>query len=327
MRTKKISMNIITPVLVFLIITLVFTVITKGALLKPGNLKNLLDQVIPVLVSGCGMVFVIAEGGVDMTAGGIMGFSTAAAAMVYQMMGSTPGALVVMILMIIGIAGLIGFLNGVLVAVCKVNSFMTTLAISIILRGLMAYVINMYGTATVRPMRVLNRFPVKVAILIICLAACFYLLENHTFGRKCTAIGENELAMISSGVAVTKLKILAFVASGLMASVAAFLSMAKMGGSTASLGSNFELDVMFAMFVGGIAVTGGRTAHVINFVIGAFTVIIMDISFMLIGWSSGEMKQLIEGIILLILLFISGKTKGKSLKVGGKKDNLAAEAA
>ena len=324
MRTKKISMNIVTPILVFVIITLVFTIATGGELLKPNNLANLLDQVIPVLVSGCGMVFVIATGGVDMTAGGIMGFSAAVSAMVYAMMGGTAAAMGVMVLMIFAISIAVGFLNGFLVAVCKVNSFMTTLAMSIVLRGLMAYVINVYGTAMVQPLRVLNLFPVKVLILVVAIIVCVYLLQNHVFGRKCRAIGENELAMLSSGVAVRKIKILAFVVSGVMAAVAALLSMAKLGGSTASLGSNFELDVMFAMFVGGIAVTGGKSARVVNFVIGAFTVIVMDISFVLIGWSSGEMKQLIEGLILLVLLFLSGKTKGKTLVFGKKKAAAAA---
>ena len=318
MRKIKISMNIIMPVLVFILITLVFTIATRGRLLSSGNIKNLLDQVIAVMISGCGMVFVIAMGGVDMTAGGIMGLSTALAAVAYKATGAGTGSMVLCIAIIFGFAALIGLLNGILVAVCKVNSFMTTLAMSIILRGLMAYVINVVGTATTRPLRVLNKFPVKMAILIICIAACVYLLENNIFGRRCMAIGENELAMISSGVQVTKIKIMAFVVSALMAAVAAILSMAKMGGSTASLGSNFELDVMFAMFVGGIAVSGGRTARVINFVIGAFTVIVMDISFVLVGWSSGEMKQLFEGIILLILLYISGRTKGKSITLNRK---------
>ena len=100
------------------------------------------------------------------------------------------------------------------------------------------------------------------------------------------------------GINVAKIKIIAFIISGGLCAFAAVFNAVRIGAVDNKVGVSFEMNVMMAMFIGGIPVNGGMKSQLYKIIIGAFTIIILTNGLTLAGADSG-LTQLIKGIVLL----------------------------
>ena len=122
---------------------------------------------------------------------------------------------------------------------------------------------------------------------------------NYTpYGVYLKGIGENEVAMRHVGINVAKIKIIAFIISGGLCAFAAVFNALRIGAVDNKVGVSFEMNVMMAMFIGGIPVNGGMKSQLYKIIIGAFTIIILTNGLTLANVDSG-LTQLIKGIVLL----------------------------
>ena len=322
-RQFRIPMNIVISLSVMIVLFLFFTIFSGGKTLQGNNLLSLVDQSTLLLLAGCGTIFIVAQGGSDLSIGTTLAMATVLAGTVFNVTGNYHLLLPIVLVVCV----VFGLLNGFLVAVCKVPSFMTTIAMLIGVRGLVNFVIDKCGVAyATAGVRMLNEYYIKIPVLIIFLLLAFYLLDYTKFGRYSKAIGENENVTISVGVPVRKMKILAFVFSAIMAGVAGIFMMAKLSGTNFTMGNFFEMQVVQVTFLGGVLVTGGNTASVPKVIIGALTLSIIENGLSLCGWTSTDIKQIVEGVLLMLVLFISIRFSDKTLIIGGKKKALPAEA-
>lgn len=312
-RNLRIPMNVVISVSVMIVLFLFFTIWSGGKTLQAGNLLSLVDQSTLTMLAGCGAIFVVAQGGSDLSIGTTLALATILAGTVYNFTGNylllLPIVLVVCVVM--------GLLNGFLVAICKVPSFMTTIAMLIGVRGLVNYIIDKFGVAYASPaVRMLNNYYIKIPVLILFLALAIYLLDYTKLGRYSKAIGENENVAISVGIPVRKMKIIAFLLSAVMAGVAGIFMMAKLAGTNFTMGSFFEMQVVQVTFLGGVLVTGGNSASVPKIIVGSLTLSIIENGLALCGWTSTDVKQIVEGVLLMLVLFISIRFSDKVLEAG-----------
>ena len=140
--------------------------------------------------------------------------------------------------------------------------------------------------------------------MIILIVIVWYVFNYTPFGAYCRAIGENENAVKFAGVPVTKIKIIAFGLSGLFTGIASVFVLARVGGCSTTLGLGFEMRVMMAMFIGGIPVEGGSGTRLYKMIVGAFMITLLENGLVLTG-SSGSITQLIRGIVLLAVVYIT----------------------
>ena len=294
--------NDITPILTFLVVVVFFGIATGGRLFTPYNFRILIDQSITTLVAGLGMIFVISLGGTDITPGAVANCGGFAA----FLLGARYGILVAFVsAILIGAAS--GLIVGVVNARFKVPSFMTSLAVGpIALRGIANVILqNQETEVIITPELVaINSLPVKLPITIVLLIIILYLFHYSPFGYYCRAIGENESAVRYTGVNVKKIKILAFLISGVMAGFATVFMVSRAGGLQSSLGTGFEMNVMMAIFVAGVPVTGGMGTKIYKLLLGAFTLLVLQTGMVLCGLS-GSTIQLVRGIVLLTVVYLS----------------------
>ncbi len=291
------------------------------------TLRNIFVQAAPTMLVAVGMTFVIATGGIDLSVGSVMAIvSAVAAVMIEGTVGTTifqgwlglsvssetlqmlnAGAAVVGGL---AAAAMTGALSGFLIANFKIQPIIITLAMLIAGRGV-AQIISHGGQLVPFANQsfeslgkgFLRGVPVQIVILVLIVAAAFFVLRVTVFGRYVLAVGGNENAARLVGVRVNRTKIAVYVLSGLLAGLAGLIYTARLAAADASkVGEGIELDAIAATVVGGTALTGGR-ATVIGTIVGALIMQVITTSFNMNGIKFSY-SLVIKAAIILLAVYI-----------------------
>lgn len=111
--------------------------------------------------------------------------------------------------------------------------------------------------------------------------------------------------------------------SGLTAAIGGIFTMARLVGTSTTMGTNFEMKVLIAIYVGGVLVRGGSTARAYKVSIGSFIVMVIENGLEIMGYASSEINETAMGILLMLILFISITSENRSEKKKVKKAKLA----
>lgn len=141
-------------------------------------------------------------------------------------------------------------------------------------------------------------------VLLLVFAFVLTLFRYTKLGRYAKAIGSNQVAAQQSGIPVGKIKLLAFVLSGMFAGLAGILSLIKAGTSYTTTGQMFECDVLIALTLGGMPLSGGSNAKIKAAIIGALSLAILCNGLVLCGVSA-ELQQGIKGLVLIVIVALS----------------------
>lgn len=302
MKKKKLDLRDLVGFIAFIIIFLFFSIASHGKMFSLFNIKAILEQSMICIIVGCGCLFVVAQGSIDLSVGVNLALSGVVSMLIATALNVS--WLIFPLALIVGAA--VGLFNGVLVSKFKVPSFMLTIALLIAVRGIVNYIQSIVET---QPLPVefagFSELAVKIPAFFVVAGIMVYIFEYTKVGKYCKAIGENEATAKQSGVPISKMKIVAFVLSGLMAGVAALFTMVSLGGTSTTMGSFFEMDVAMAIYLGGVLVTGGTSAKIYKVFLGSFTITIIRNGLALIGLSSPQTLETVEGAFLLIILLVT----------------------
>ena len=280
-----------------LIVAIVFEIMTGGDLFESRNLVNIFNNFFSIGLGAMGVVFLMSLGELDLSVGAIAGLAAALAA--YAARANL--ALILPAAIVAGI--LIGLLNGVIISKFKVESFIGTLAMSFIARGITTWLLN--GSVGIPiSQNFFDQNSIKIAAFVLFLVVLFLLFEFMPFGKCCRAIGSSSNAARQAGVRVEKTKILAFVISGLMCGLVGFFSLVRTCTASSQTGNAFEFDVLLAVLFGGMPLTGGWPVKFRSAVIGSIAMAIMKNGMSVMG-IDGLTQQIVEGVILIIIVVIA----------------------
>ncbi|MEA4854098.1 MAG: ABC transporter permease [Christensenella sp.] len=294
MRAKS-NISRFVPFLAFILILIVFSILTQGKLIVPSNLSLILEQSFVLIILSIGVTFVMTLGCLDFSQGSLVAICTLAG--VYAAKQSFLLAAVVMI----GIGLLVGFLNGFMVAKLKMQSFIVTICMMVILRGLTIYLMTSTG-AVAAPLDFSKTFDnlwFKIMVLTIVLVVSIYLFNFAKLGKQCRAVGAGELAAIYAGVNASRVKIFSFCIAGITCGLGAFLLMARTGVAAPATGQLLETDILTVLVLGGLPVTGGMNSKIWCGVIGALTLNVLSNGLVILG-ANAAVLQLAKGLIFLV---------------------------
>jgi len=259
-----------------------------------------------ISIFGLGQMLIIASGGdIDLS----VGFNATFVAVIAAgfMDGQNSGLFAAVIIAII-LGGFIGLLNGLLTVLLRLPSLVVTLAMGLVVQG----AINVYAAGmsiTGRPSPLLNQLAAKMTaglipnilfLLIIVTVITMLLLNKTRIGTLIRACGANPVTAYRSGINVTRVRILSFVACGVIAGFAGLLLMGNAGQIFKDLGSSYVMPSIAAVIVGGIPLKGGQT-NFIGVIIGAVVLQTITNLFVAFGWGDGG-KWLGYGLVLLLVL-------------------------
>ncbi|WP_328787082.1 ABC transporter permease [Streptomyces sp. NBC_00273] len=247
--------------LIGLIILILFFTLQSDLFLTVGNTKNIALSGAVLLIVAVPQALLVIMGYVDLSVGSAVGLS-----------GVVTGLLIVdhhvgwglAVLAGLGIGAFGGLVNGVLVAVTRLSPIIVTLGTLQLYRGVAQYLRDDPPAGFGTGMSLFGRglflgvpVPVWVALVVFGLGALY--LYGTPSGRHVYAIGVNTEAAFLSGVATRRLPLLLFVVTGLAAGLGGVLYAARLDAAPPStLGATFELQVLTAVLLGGIAFSGGR---------------------------------------------------------------------
>lgn len=296
-----------------LVVVLVFIgfSLSTGSFLTLGNLIDMMHAVVPMLILASGLALVIMTGNIDISVGSVV-FVTAALGSVLMVRYGVPPAIAIPVVMAAGAS--CGALSGFIVTVLKVNSFIATLGILFALRGIALLISKARVISIPETLGDLGRIrigPVFVDILIALGFVFFvHLLHARTsFGRHLVAIGGEAEAAKRMGVRVLRVTFLAFLLSGLFASIGGIFSMLQLGAVTVHYGRGLEFTAIAVIIIGGISLFGGRGSIIPGVLLGVITLAIIETGLIHLGASPYAYSFVRGGIIFIAMYADSLKSR------------------
>ena len=245
---------------VLLLIMAVLTVLSRD-FLTVTNVTNVLRQVSTTVIAGSAVTLLMISGNFDLSIGSILAIAgTMNAIFVTRGM---PIPLAILLCVLIGLV--VGLINGALVVLLEVPSFIATLGTMYAVRGA-AWVItggNSISRGLTKAFTVLGRGyigPVPISIIITAVVfAVFYFIQKKTLlGKYAYAIGGNRRTALLSGIGVKRIGVVLYVLVGGLAAFAGTMLSSRLGVGNASVGDGFEFDVVVAVILGGTSLDGGE---------------------------------------------------------------------
>ena len=297
-KAKEILQKII-PFLGIILMIIIFQVGGEGKLLTKGNINSILNQTVYIAIMAFGAIFVYSHGGMDLSYGGVIGFSVLVAILVANT-GVPAG--VVFITNIL--AALVWFvLNGVVSVYLQVSPFITSLCIMYMCRGILNTVCASQKYSIPVELFEFDNQKFKLGMLLGVFIICYILFEKTAIGKDNKAIGGNPAAAKQAGVNVNRTRMIAYIISGITVGIAGFILMARAGSVSTSTGQGMEMNVVTALVLGGVPLSGGSKVKMIGAVVGSFSVILLRNGLIILGVNERVVEG-IQGLVLLLLVFL-----------------------
>lgn len=195
-------------------------------------------------------------------------------------------------------------LNGVVSVYLKVSPFITSLCIMYMCRGILNTVCAAQKYSIPVYMYEYDSWTVKIAVLIAVYVICWFLFEKSGIGKANKAAGGNPLAAQQAGIHVNRTRMTAYIISGITVGIAGFILMLRAGSVSTSTGQGLEMNVITALVLGGVPLSGGSKVKIIGALIGSFSVILLRNGLIILGVNERVIEG-IQGLVLLLLVFLT----------------------
>ncbi|MQB19506.1 ABC transporter permease [Agrobacterium tumefaciens] len=311
---RDVDLRAVAPFVALLLLLIV------GALINPNfisinNLANVATRSAFIAIIAVGATFVISAGDLDLSVGSMVAF--VASLMILLMNSGTitdPALMLTAAIVFTVIAGsLCGLANGLITTVGKIEPFIATLGTMGVFRGLTTW-LSQGGAITLREPQLQSMYrpayfgtifgiPVPIIVILAVTAIAAFILYRTRYGRHVTAVGSNRDVAKYSGVAVNRVRTIAFVIQGLCVAIAVLLYVPRLGSTSATTGMMWELQAITAVVVGGTALKGGA-GRVWGTICGAFILELVGNIMLLSNFISEYLIGAIQGAIIIIAMLV-----------------------
>ncbi len=325
--------------LAVIILVVIGMSIASPAFLAPGTFFALVRSSMVPLIFALGVLTVLISGGIDLSFPAVAIFSAYSTVTWVLKVGVDPGPLVMFISSML-IGGLLGLVNGVVVAKFRLPTMIVTLGTANIYKGiLIAYIGSLYISATVLPQSIsklstsyLVSIPgagflhsMMIPVVLVTLLVAF-VLSRTMFGRSIYAIGGDIEAARRVGIRVVRTQILLYVLVGSLAAFGGmlFVVLGRNANPQSILGT--EMDIIAAVVLGGASIFGGR-GSVFGTVLGVLLVQLINNNLVLLGIPSTWQRAAVGVLLLLgvgVQALAASRSRSGSASVSAQKEANAA---
>ena len=297
-------MRSLLPIIGLVAVFVTFNILTKGRMVSKFSMA--MTQIYVTMIASTGVFFVMTMGGLDFSQGSILGMASIVVCLVSNK--SIPLAVVA------GIAtgAAIGAINGFFYVNRKIKSFIVTICTMFLFRGIIKYLTSNAPVQGSAKLIMLNTDRLKLICMLIVVVIGFIAFRFTKFGVYLKAIGAGEKAAKFAGIRTDRMKFLVYVLAGAITGFAAFINSIKVGSVTASGGNQVETQILIALVLGGMPISGGAKARFSNIVIGSALYVVLSSGLNMIGLST-QAQQLVQGVVFLV--FVAVFADRKSLRV------------
>lgn len=295
--------------------------------LRPALLFNSMNDFMSICIISLFVTFVMITGGIDIQAGAIVGLTSIIIGVTWQDFGCN---IWVSALIALAAAAVCGALSGFFIAYCGVQAMVVTLGGSFLYAGIALLVSNLASTASYQGIsgfpdyfKILAKYkffgiiPSQLVIFLVLVVIAYIVLHRSKYGRRVFLVGVNQKAAEYSGINTRRVIMSTYILSALSAAVAGIVLTAYLGTSKSDLGSNFTLNIITAVVLGGTLSTGGK-GNVVGTALASMVIGLLRFGLPL-GFKVGtQYLDIPVGILLLVVVL------GRSLAAKPSTANLLA---
>jgi ribose transport system permease protein len=272
----------------------------------PGNFEitSTVNNTMPLVLVAMGQAFVVVARGLDLSVGGVMDLANALAAVhIHDNLASMVGWSVLILL----VSGAFGLINGLLVAVGRLQPILVTLATLAIYQGLAIRVLPQPGGSIppVYTAALVNPNQPYALVYVLLIAFLWYAFRRSSVGVAIFALGNDEQAARANGIDTLRARVTAFALSGLMAGGAGLFLAANATAGDATTGDGYVLSSIVAVVLGGMNLFGGRGSGV-GVIAGAF-VTTMIVNILFFSNIDPLYQSFYEGLFLIAAVVLGGQ--------------------
>ncbi len=290
--------------LILLSVWVIMSIFYPAEFLNTAVLKATILAMSAIAVIAVGMTILLISGGFDLSVGSVVTLSGVVAALMVK--AGAPWPLAMLAAILCGM--LVGFGNGVMIAILRINPFITTLGMMIFARGMatilaggnnitiMSDAYKWVGQESIAGVQI----PIWVCLFFV--IAGDFLLRKSRYFRQNYYIGGNENAAILSGIPVTRIKIQNYMLSGALAAVAGIMLSARLGTGSLTSGLNMEFKAITGAIIGGCALSGGK-GTVLGAFFGAMLMASIDSAINIMPVDS-YWQEFVTGFVLIVAIII-----------------------
>jgi ribose transport system permease protein len=287
---------------------------TREFFLTYHNLKIILTQTVIVAIGALGMTLIIVGGGIDLSAGSSIAFTSVVGALLIQKgWGPVPvcGAVILA-------GGLIGLLNGAAIAALRLVPFIITLGTLGVARGAAKWLadnqtVNYDASPINGWMTTADPFgyalPAGVWVAAALAVATAVVLRNTVFGRHVFALGSNEATARLCGIPTTRLKVMVYALAGCFFGAAGLFQLSRLRQGDPTVAVGLELDIIASVIIGGASLNGG-VGTVLGSMIGALIMAVLRNGSQQMGWPT-YFQEIIIGLVIIAAVCVDHLRQGK----------------
>ncbi|ESY64615.1 ABC transporter permease [Mesorhizobium sp. LNHC232B00] len=270
-----------------------------------ANIIAILRQCALVLIVASGMTMLIITAEVDLSVGASLAF---VGCIGMAVLNSTH-SLTLGMLAALAFAGGVGLFNGLVVTRLRVNSLIATIGTMMMLQG-GVYLFtreavqnhNQLASFTDLGAGYVGAAPVPVILAALIFVVAYVTLRFTTLGRYLYAVGANEKAVRLSGLRSERLKLFAFVVTGLCVGIAGMILSSLMNAGQPTAGRGFELTVIAAVILGGTSLLGGR-GSLFGTLLGVLVLKVIDNGIIILGWNQ-DLQMVVPGVVIILATYL-----------------------
>jgi len=270
-----------------------------------ANVIAILRQCALVLIVASGMTMLVIAAEVDLSVGASLAFVGCVGMAVINQTKSLPLG----ILAALAFSGAVGLANGLIVTRLRINSLIATIGTMMMLQG-GVYLFTREAVQNHHQLQnftdlgagYVGPFPVPVLIAAALFLAAYVTLRFTTLGRYLYYVGANQRAARLSGVRSSRVKLFAFIVTGLSVGIAGMILSSLMNAGQPTAGRGFELTVIAAVILGGASLSGGR-GTLLGTLLGVLILKVIDNGIIILGWNQ-DLQIAVPGAVVILATYL-----------------------
>ena len=267
----------------------------------PNQIESLAISALPLAMAAVGQAIVVISGGIDLSVGSMMAFTSVTAAVLMEGQSEEFGVVVVIGVLLLGVV--LGLINGVLVVTTRVPDIVVTLAMLFVWAGAALLVLDRPGggasawlMSSIDGTLLSEWLPRALVVLLAIVALVWIPVVRSGLGVALYAVGSDRLAAFRSGVSVNRTKVLAYILTGFF-SAAGGLALTASTGSAQPVPGPYTVQSIAAIVLGGISLAGGR-GNLVGPILAVFILALVRTDLTFIGVNP-SLSTAIQGAILV----------------------------
>lgn len=286
---------------------IVFQILTGGKLLTVDNIQNLTNQIIITALVSIGAVFLFGIGCFDISLGALVCLGSVLGGIV----AIRTGNLYLAFMTCMAVSLVAGLVKGIFASYVEVPFFIFTIILAVVINSLVLVILGKETTiyldnavVAIRTFNFAEMTTINVVVLGLFYLVCMGIFNYTGMGTKVKMLGGNVEAAKQTGLDLKKIKIISFLVAAVGVGLAAFLILIRVrtvGYSTAVSTGN---DVMVALVLGGMPVSGGPRTRISAGIIGAATITVLNSGLAIMGLSTGVI-QICRGIVFMVVVLVA----------------------